>query len=409
MNGTIRSKSERRLLGAVCALVLCGILIAGLWPFFPPKNEVSWLEHENGLLFGDYATIVSSGDLNLQHSECTIEIWLEPAITFGSGTILDVYTPQTAFKFRLRQSADDLAILRDYRNNNDRQRAGKFYVDHAFREHRAVLITIAGSSQGTRVYLNGLLAKSAPQFRLTTQDLRGQLLVGTAPVSNDRWAGKLLGFAIYGNQLSAEQAAEHYRGWIENRKPALSPADKVAALYDFSEKNGAVVHSQTGFAPDLNIPKRFTVKGETFLTPPWNEYSPDWSYYKYILINIIGFVPLGFFFCAYFSRVRNYGRAGLTTVLIGAATSFTIEVLQAYIPTRQSGMTDVITNTLGTGIGVWLFRCQPVQTLIARLSQIPRYEKLEANFEGDTPRTRQSSLSKSHHRTRGRIPAETVR
>jgi len=409
MSGTIRSKLEERLLGAVCALVLCGILIAGLWPFFPPKNEVSWLDHKNGLRFGDYGTIVSSGDLNLERSECTMEIWVEPDFSFGSGTILDVYTPQTAFKFRLRQSGDDLAILRNYRNNNDRQRAGKFYVDHAFSEHSAVLITVTGSSQGTRVYLNGMLAKSAPQFRLTTQDLRGQLIVGTAPVSDDRWAGKLLGFAIYGTQLSGEQVAEHYRGWIENRRPAISLADNVAALYDFSEQNGAVVHSQAGFAPDLNIPKRFTVKGETFLTPPWNEYSPGWSYYKYILINIFGFVPLGFFLCAYFSRVRNYGRAELTTVLIGAATSLTIEVLQAYIPTRQSGMTDVITNTLGTGIGVWLFRCHTVQTLIASLGQTPRYGEYQANFGDDAPALAESKLSKSHHRTRSRIPAETVR
>jgi exosortase len=383
MKGTIQSKLEKRLLGAVCAFVLGCILTAGLWPFLPPKNQVSWLDHENGLLFGEYGTLVSSGNLNLQGSGCTVEIWLEPAFTSNSSTILDVYTPETPFKFRLRQSVDDLVILRNYRNNNDRQRAGKLYVDHALRQGNAVLITLAGSAQGTSVYLNGQLAKAAPKFKLTGQDLRGQLIVGAAPVSDDRWAGKLLGLAIYGQQLSAEQIAQHYQDWIRNRKSfgLVADAENIAALYDFSEGRGPVACSKIGVAPDLNIPRRFTVIGQTFLIPPWKEYSPGWSYYKYIIINIAGFVPLGFFFRAYFSRPGQNRRAVLITILLGAATSFTIEVLQAFIPTRQSGLTDVITNSLGTAMGAWLFQPQAVQMPIATLTRIFR-EKSQANNFG---------------------------
>src|SRR5579862_187405 len=401
-----RSKLEKRLLGVVCAFVLCCILIAGLWPFVAPKNEVSWLDHENGLLFGNYATLVSSGNLNLQGSDCTIEIWLEPAFSSNSSTILDVYTPDTPFKFRMRQSLDDLVILRNYRNNNDRQRAGKFYVDHAFRQVGPVLITVAGSAQGTSVYLDGRLAKTAPKFKLTSQDLRGRLIIGAAPRSDDRWAGKLLGLAIYGRQLSAEQVAQHYQEWIQSRRPVESPAEDLAALYGFSEQKGDVAHSQMGSAPDLRIPKRFTVIGQTFLMLPWKEYSPSWSYYKYIIINVVGFIPLGFFFCAYFSHSRSNRRAVLATILLGAATSFTIEVLQAYIPTRQSGLTDVITNTLGTGVGVWIFQSRTMQMLIASFGQIFRQR---GNLENDTPVLVPSNLSEQDHPTRREIPVETLR
>ena len=48
-------------LRAICVFVLLGILVAGLWPFHAPKNEVSWLSGESGLLFGKYSSIVSAG------------------------------------------------------------------------------------------------------------------------------------------------------------------------------------------------------------------------------------------------------------------------------------------------------------------------------------------------------------
>lgn len=46
----------------------------------------------------------------------------------------------------------------------------------------------------------------------------------------------------------------------------------------------------------------------------------------------------------------------LIAILPGFLISFTIEFIQAYIPTRASSMTDLIANTLGTVLGAAIFR-----------------------------------------------------
>jgi VanZ like family len=109
----------------------------------------------------------------------------------------------------------------------------------------------------------------------------------------------------------------------------------------------------------------------------------SWGYYKNVMINIGGFVPLGFRFCTYFSSMRRLDRAVIATIVFGAVVSFTIEVLQAFLPTRDSGIAEVITNTLGTGMGALLYDREFVWTLLATIGLgVPKGTPLKEDLSG---------------------------
>jgi Na+/proline symporter len=141
----------------------------------------------------------------------------------------------------------------------------------------------------------------------------------------------------------------------------------MMARYTFAEGSGKVIHNRAGAAPDLYIPRAFRLLHQPFLTPPWREFTFDRPYAIDVAINIAGFVPFGLILCAYLSWQRRWSRAAILTILAGAAISLTIEVLQSFLPSRFSGVTDLITNTLGTALGVALFRWGPIQNLVSKL------------------------------------------
>lgn len=350
---------EIMLLRAICALVLLGILVAGLWPFHTPRNEVSWLSRGNGIFFGKHGSIVSAGMFQLNPSPgngaCSLEIWLEPSRIAASGTILAFYRPEgSAPEFALRQSLGDLTLQR-ISEESHRRRNTKIFIDDVFSQQKPVLVTISSDGLGTTIYADGVPVKNSSNFRFSSDDLTGQFIVGNSPVTTDTWSGRVMELAIFNRELSAQEVSERYTNLISGTQRSLSGSDGAVALYLFNERNGNAVHDHLDSAPDLLIPKRFFVLREPFLELPWNEFYPKWSYWKNVGINLAGFIPLGLFFCAYVSSARIVKRPVGVTIVLGFVVSLTIEVLQAFLPTRNSGMTDLFTNTLGTALGAILY------------------------------------------------------
>jgi VanZ family protein len=359
---------RERIPGLICVLVLCGILVAGLMPFRRPLNAVTWLSNENGLHFGPYGTVWSSGEFRAatapQETACSLEIWARPDLASASSTILAFYAPDNPLQLSVHQYHAIIILKRE--NRDDPHQTQIIGVADVFRSAKPVFITVTSGAQKTSIYVDGHLARSFPLFRIGN-DCAGRLVIGTSTYWPDDWSGDLRGLAIYERELTANEVQRHFRTWTTEGRPVIPESDDAAGVYLFNERSGSVVQDAANRGIDLYIPTRFSLLHEKFLEPFWKEFEPTRSYAEDVLVNIAGFIPLGVVFFAYWSSVRPIKHPAVATVALGLAVSLTIEVVQFYLPTRDSGTTDLITNTLGTFLGVKLWATKATRSLLAKI------------------------------------------
>lgn len=386
----MQEKKVKRLLGAATLLVWLGILYAGLWPYnissieavhwikesvqkrklvVLPPNEVNWRADGKGLHFGDYGSIFSDGDFAAGASDggCTFEVWLEPEVTEDLTTTLAFSRRENPLQFRLRQLGDSLSVSRNEIAADGKPVNTRLWVEHVFKGHEKLLITLASGADGTSVYLNGKLRQRFEYFRLKPQDFTGRFVFGNSPLGHETWGGELRGMVLYGTQLTAAQVERDYAAWSADA-PFAAAAGPVNALYLFHEGSGSVIRSAVRGAPELIVPDRFQAMRPKFLEPFWEEFEPTGRYALDTLLNIVAFVPLGFLLRAFLTRGGNERRALLLTILAGFLTSLAIEVGQYYLPMRNSGTTDLITNTLGTTLGALLYGRPVIRGWMVRLA-----------------------------------------
>lgn len=359
-------------LRAGCVFVLLGILVAGLWPFHTPVNNVQWVAGEHALRLAKYGSILTAGEFANRPAgtddSCSLEIWLAPKRVHASGSILAFYRPESrSSPFVLWQSLGDLTIETLWRGQPQPGGKSKVFIDDIFADSKLVFITISSNQACTSVYADGALVKAFPNFRFSRRDLTGRMILGNSPFSTHEWSGEVKGLAIYDRAVTAEEAAQHYKLWISG-DPAQSAAEQGAiALYRFDEGAGTLIHNRVDSTTDLTIPRRFFILDEQFLQRPWREFRNDSAYWKDVAVNVAGFIPFGLVFFAWFSLAGKLKHPAALTVALGFAVSLTIEVGQAFLPTRNSGMTDLITNTLGTAIGVSLLRWNLLRGVLTRV------------------------------------------
>jgi hypothetical protein len=352
------------------------VLVAGLWPFHAPRNAVSWLKNENGIRFDRHGIVVSRRPFRLFLSQngtsCSLEIWLTPRLLTGEGTILGFDSSRDPrLPFSLRQYGASMAIQRYMIDEQGISRRPWFKVDHVFRQGERVLLAVTSGKGATTVYVDGVLAGRSSTLGLVNADLSGRLVVGNSTV-DDSWPGEIAALATYDRELTPTQVTRHFENWTHGQRPTAPDEEPPAALYLFNEREGNTVHNEMDPETDLIIPTNYFVMYPAFIRPLWDEFDnvrytwTHWGYWEDIAVNVAGFIPVGFVFMAYFSSVRNLRRSALVVVIIGFALSFMIEAWQRFLPTRDSGMTDLVTNTGGTAVGVFLYQFSRMQVLVSR-------------------------------------------
>jgi len=391
----------RKILGGITLVVLATILYLGLWPnnvrsnggihftktpqgrrlvIFPP-NEVEWLKDGPGLHFGDYGSIFSKTEFAASPNGadgCTFEVWLAPAVTEDyDTTTLAFSTKENPLQFRLRQLEDSLSVSHDTLDEKHHIHTDKIWVDHVFHERQQLLITLASGSNGTTVYLNGKLRAHHPGFKLKATDFTGTFVFGNSPQGHETWGGDLRGMAVYPFEMSVDQAQQNYGIWKSGGKFPPKAVASAGALYYFAEGTGSVTRSAVAGAPDLYIPESYQSLRPILLKPFWREYDGTWGTWIDAFLNVMAFVPFGFFLCAYLKNRGSEQGAVWRAVIAGFMLSLTIEVGQYFLPMRNSGTTDLITNTTGTWLGALLVGTK----MVGRTGQlvVKKWQLIEEN------------------------------
>jgi len=350
-------RTSRLAIWTLFAAALAATLTAGFWPFRAPRNDVTWVPGENAISLGEHGITLGTRRLDidaLRPDSCAFELWVQPAQIWTTGTLLSFYDDQTGRQFRVAQDFADLVLVLATGKHNGSDGKRELRIEQVFRRPQFFL-SITSDGQNISIYLDGQQVLRSSHFKLSGNDLSGLVILGNSAFRDRNWSGKVKGLTIYGSDLNAEQVLRHYREWTQSGQTVPSPSESMLAEYVFREGSGSLIHSAGGASVDLHIPERFTVVEQLHFESPISEAQTDGSYGDNAILNIVGFVPLGFAAALFLALIWKIKRVVIAATLIGTSTSLAIEYFQAYLPTRYSGMTDLVTNTIGCWIGAILY------------------------------------------------------
>jgi glycopeptide antibiotics resistance protein len=126
------------------------------------------------------------------------------------------------------------------------------------------------------------------------------------------------------------------------------------------------------------FPFNFSFPNNFSLEYIYKSFQHERSYFRDFFVNIIFFIPFGFSLTYLLPRQKLRAVGTLIVVLLASfALSFTVEVLQAFIPSRASTLTDISSNSFGGIVGYLGFYLLSLLKAIA-LRQFHNFLSLKA-------------------------------
>jgi hypothetical protein len=342
----------------------------GLWPLdFSPKNHVEWLRGEKGLRFmgesvmhgrtvGGYVSSLGLPVIrDARKRGFTIEIWLRALEDAKGGvpSFLSFVDHSCKVVLSLGQWKSSLIIRWPVAGYDVRKKWKEIGAKDALPKGVRRLITVASDQKGTFIYLDGRLGRAYPDLNLndTPEGMKNcSFILGNSPTGKASWSGDVYGLALYDAALNETEALESFQRWTTGENKENSHSREEVALYLFDEGAGNRVRNALGTTAPLVIPDHPAFPREVLGPPLINKYN-RLSYVKDGAVNILGFIPFGFFLSLWMIKTRPWSRATIILIAVGLGTlvSLSIELVQVLIPVRDSSLMDLVCNTFGAGMG----------------------------------------------------------
>jgi hypothetical protein len=399
------------------AILTLIMVISALFFGLRPKawsiaNDVQWLDDKKALHFPN-AGIAYVKDLRVAWMDQPPDAWtIEMAVAPGSvrkkgfSPLLMMHDGADRRQLAIWQYGPSLIAM----NGDDyayRRREPRISAKNIFSDQHIQFLTITSSDRGTHLFVDGELAAVKADWKMaipnTEYPLR--LVLGNSVYARHGWTGDLHGLAISGEAISAEAIRLRFGRWAADRSFDFLKQDSMMLLFTFSEKTGnrfadqsksgrtdrqggddrrrstvlpagelksaakvkQITDNEMGAEGvgervstgrlDLIIPPYVIALQKTILSLPVKALHWNRSATGDIVLNIVGFMPLGVVFYGWLQGLAglHIRQKTISAVAICMILSFFIELAQAWIPTRVSSLTDLIMNTFGAwlGIGVW--------------------------------------------------------
>jgi hypothetical protein len=346
-----------KCLVSLSAAILIGILIFGLSPKgLTFLNGVNWISNHAGIRFSGYGIAYTNPisqlvEYNTSKPNCfSIEIALKPASNQKKGTsfILSLHDGRDHNQLLMWQYHSWIIFMNgdDY---DHKRRTKRIAVDISSMSPTIRVITVTTGKNHTEVYLDGQLVIRKDLSLKIPNGSKTRLILGNSVYGKAPWHGDIYGLAFFGHMLTAQDAALHFDRWTHIHNFDFAAKEKPFVLYVFDEKVGKRVFDHAGGNNTLKIPYRMHMLKKKILFPSHATLKFDRGFYIDSIINFLGFIPLGFILSATFVKIGGTfeKRNLLIAVLFCFVVSLFIEIFQAWIPTRDSYILDLIFNTFG--------------------------------------------------------------
>lgn len=343
-------------------VILFGILFFGLRPKdYNFLNRVTWITDQAGIHLRKYGIVYTRPIIGKKETDFSdlnnfsIEIALNSVKPSANGFnfIVVLHDGNDSNQLLLAQWRSWIIIMNgdDYAH---KRKTNRIAVDTSPLPEGSLFLTITRGDNGTKVYCNGKFIHEDKNLTLAVpKGEKTRLIVGNSVYGKHSWEGDIFGLALYRTALNGKDIERHFERWSNEHDFWFAKNDKPLALYLFDEKDGKRVLDHAEGNHHLKIPYRMKILKRKILEPEWEKFEYESNYIQDCFFNLVGFIPLGFSISATLIRLRSKFKhhVVLKTVFFCFLVSIFIEIVQAWIPSRSSSMSDLILNTCGAFIG----------------------------------------------------------